>query len=321
MNDEEIRRLFERDDARPPRPGYWEEIQARLDGVDAELSATLPVAGPADAPTTVMASVPAPADENPDVTDTDVVPLRPSTMNINDYPRKTQRTIFVAAAAVLLVAVVGVGLLLASSGDDDSSGVASDDTSEPTIDTDGTTETSDSTTATTAGDDSTTSATTDSQETTASTTATTVDETTATTEPGLVNEAEAGLRFDFGIVERMEEVDGTVWIWFDRVSFTEEQLAGLDHQVEPRYELASDFHGGENVSTRLRTFPLADDATILLLDPAIAEAVCAGEESNTDPFEAFTVSPGLAEGWQPLTVSLTFDEGGEVTTVRDQTGC
>lgn len=288
MNEQEIRRLFERDEGRPPRPGYWDEIQARLEAVDAERAA--PGSGRSDPGTEATEA------NMTSVTDTDVTFIRPSNMNSNDNSRSTQRNLFLAAAAVLVVALIGAGLVLRSAGDDDTTGVASDDTSEQVDDTAASTATTRATTGdsadTTAGDDG----------------------------PDLVNEAEDGLRYDYGIVERMEEVDGTVWIWFDRAGFGEEQLAGLDHQVEPRYELASDWHGGENTNSRLRTFPLADDADILLLNPVAIEEVCAGGQAE-EPFEAFTPGAVLADGWQELTVSLTFNDSGEVTAIRDQTSC
>ncbi|MEM8924080.1 MAG: hypothetical protein AAGD35_11315, partial [Actinomycetota bacterium] len=251
--------------------------------------------------------------------------LRQSTMNINEYPRNTQRTLFLAAAAVIVVGLLWLGLLLQSSGDDAVSEVASEGSAEQ-VDGDN----SSSNPAETGGDDesaaSTTTPTTEAPETTDEATATTAaDDTETTAEAGAagpVNEAEDGIRFDYGIVERIEDVDGTVWIWFDRSGFGPDQLSGLDHQVEPRYELASDFHGGENVNPRLRTFPLADGAAILLLNPVIAEAVCAGDQTDAEePFEAFTAATVLAEGWQERTVSLTFNDSGEVTIVRDQTGC
>ncbi|MEM8924961.1 MAG: hypothetical protein AAGD35_15760, partial [Actinomycetota bacterium] len=252
MNDQEIGELFRTEDDPPPRAGYWEEIQARLEAVDAERARPR---------LTVVAPEPSVTGEKiPLRTDTDVTVLRQSTMNINEYPRNTQRTLFLAAAAVIVVGLLGLGLLLQSSGDDAVSEVASEGSAEQ-VDGDN----NSSNPAETGGDDesaaSTTTPTTEAPETTDETTATTgADDTETTAEAGAtgpVNEAEDGIRFDYGVVERIEEVDGTVWIWFDRSGFGPDQLSGLDHQVEPRYELASDFHGGENVNPRLRTFPLA----------------------------------------------------------------
>jgi len=282
MNDDEIRQLFEGDEARPPQPGYWGEIRARLEAVDAERSA--PIQTPPGERTEIS--------ENPD---TDVVLLRPSTMNINDYPRNTQRLLFLAAAAVLVVAVVGVGVILRPFGSGTNE-VASDET------TDQTDTAIESTTSTTTGDDD---------------TFTTVE----ADSPELVNEAEGDIRFDYGIIERMEEIDGTVWIWFDRVGFGPDQVTGPDHQAEPRYELASDWHGGENVNPRLRTFPLANDAEVLLLNPAVIEVVCGGGRTDEESYDVFVPQNVIAEGFESLAASLTFNDSGEVSLVRDQTNC
>ncbi len=140
------------------------------------------------------------------------------------------------------------------------------------------------------------------------------------------NQAEDELRFDYGMIERVEIVAGVTWIWFDRWTFG----AGLDANgntiiqqgveltEEPRWELASDWHGRGNANPRLRRYPLASDASVLELDPDDIVEVCGG--NFTHPYEFVETDAATLARHNGLS-SLTFNTDGAVTLVRDQRAC
>lgn len=131
------------------------------------------------------------------------------------------------------------------------------------------------------------------------------------------NEAESNLQFDYGKIDRFQTINGVDWIWFDRWSFGSDQLAGPELQSEPRWELASDWHGGGNVNPRLRAYPLAPDADVLVIDAGVYDAVCGGD-NVTGQFNASDLASLVA--LDGLT-SLTFDDNQHIVLVRDQRGC
>ncbi len=133
------------------------------------------------------------------------------------------------------------------------------------------------------------------------------------------NQAEPGLLFDYGDIVRIERIGDVDWIWFDRTGFTEEQLQGTDLRSEPRYELATDWHGGVNTNPALRTYPLAPGAQVLQIDPETIEAACAGAPFPGTEFIESDVATMLAI--DSRRVSLTFDDDYRVVLVRDQMGC
>ncbi len=135
----------------------------------------------------------------------------------------------------------------------------------------------------------------------------------------MINQAEPDLRFDFGDIVRIEQVDGVDWIWFDRSGFGEDQIQGPEHQSEPRYELATDWHGGINVNPKLRTYPLAPEVQVLQIDPEALKRSCAFEEFSGPTFIESDVPTMLAAGADR--VSLSFDEQVRVILVRDQMNC
>lgn len=109
----------------------------------------------------------------------------------------------------------------------------------------------------------------DEVETTTSTT--TAAEPSSTTQTGrepLINQVEPDLRFDYGEIIRYERVDGVDWVWFDHYSFGKRQ--GSELESEPRWEMATDWHGGSSLNARLRTYPLASEARTLEVDIGLA---------------------------------------------------
>ncbi len=196
---------------------------------------------------------------------------------------------------------------------DDSSTVSA---SEPTTSTTSSTTTSSTPTSSPATNSSTTSSTAvTSTETTPTSGVSTTSTTSGDEQP--VNQAEAGLRFDYGGIVRYERVDGVAWIWFDRYTFGD--LQGVELTEEPRWEMATDWHGGDNVNPRLRSYPLAPGARTLEIDPADFEAACADLNLPWDFIES-DVPALLTNGTAPL-ASLSFDADHRVVLIRDQRGC
>ncbi len=156
--------------------------------------------------------------------------------------------------------------------------------------------------------------------TTATTTETTVT-TTTTLADGPVNQAESGLKYDYGLIVSYEIVDGDTWISFDRGAFGINQLQGTALDFEPRYEMATDFHGGLNQNPRLRTYRLANDFQVLELDPDTFEAGCSADPVDVNYVES-DLDLLLATAYEDGSlVSLTFDSQVEVVLIRDQRGC
>jgi len=175
------------------------------------------------------------------------------------------------------------------------------------------------TTSTTARPTTLTSAASTSASTTsaATTTTTTTVASSATTqlEP-LTNQAEPGLRFDYGDIVRFERVDGVDWIWFDRYTFGDSQ--GVELVEEPRWEMATDWHGGGNVNPLVRTYPLAPGATTLEIDPTDFELACGDLTLPWEFIDSDVLT--LLEGGAAI-VSLTFDAQNRVVLIRDQRTC
>lgn len=220
------------------------------------------------------------------------------------------------AARVPLLPIALVAMLLASCSSSDPDGSAATATS-----------TTSTTSATSAGS-STTTAVTDTVPATTGTTDGAVDQGSTTTgtststtgdgvgETGPVNEAEAGLRFDIGVVTETGSTGGTRWIRFDRYQFFD--LQGSELAEEPRYELATDACC-RNDNPALRTYVLAEEAEVLRIDPTAFEAVCGGAFDHPWDFQAAELDPLLADGG--VFASLTFDDDRRVVRIREQTGC
>ncbi len=147
------------------------------------------------------------------------------------------------------------------------------------------------------------------------------------------NQAEEGLRYDYGEIERVEVVGGVTWVWFDRWTFGiglddaggYTTLQGVQHVVEPRWELATDWHGGGNMNPRQRRYPLSPSVSVLEIFPGAFDAVCGGETDTAGFLESdaatfFESDIATVAGHRRLS-SLTFNPDGEATLVRDQGNC
>ena len=144
----------------------------------------------------------------------------------------------------------------------------------------------------------------------------TTTESTAESGPdAMINQAESDLRFDYGQIMRAETVDGTNWIWFDRWSFADQ--AGPELDEEPRYEMATDWHGGANVNPKLRAYPLAPNVQVLELDPDDYVAGCEDLSLSWDFIDSDVQTLIDLEAL----VSLSFDANNAVLLVRDQRTC
>lgn len=209
--------------------------------------------------------------------------------------------------------------------------------SDPAVDERSQTETSTeaaSTTSTTAKTTSTTVETTSTnsaadQSTTVTTIAegdTTAESTAETTVAGSADgvsdqaatttDAEPGLRYDLGRVVEFEETDDGVVVVFDRYQLPDGTF-GPTLADEPSIVGASDV-GFVNENPKLRRYPVAAGAATLIADPAWLEMTCAGEAAGAPRY----VEGVLIDLLPTLpTVSLTFDSGGHVIVVRDQSGC
>lgn len=295
MNDDEISELFRPGDVPPRGPRYWQTIEATLTAVDHERAVGIAGSPPHDAAVTMLETV----ETN------GRVQRRQDMQTPIDFDRSTNRTWFLVAAASIVVVLAIGAVLLARNGQSTTTGVAEPAPPADTADDESTPTTADAPPSTQPPPEDT-----DLPSTPPS---------SIGSEP--INQAEPNLQYDYGFVESFETINGQVWISFDRSGFGEDQLSGPDLDFEPRYELATDFHGGLNVNPTLRTYPLAANASVLLLNPSTFEQTCAGEESEVPYLESdlvTLVSYAYSDG---ALVSLTFDERQEVSLVRDQRGC
>lgn len=146
---------------------------------------------------------------------------------------------------------------------------------------------------------------------------------TAVRPEGPVDERDwEGQRYDFGAVTEARRVGGEQVIDFDRYQLRDPDggfRSGRTLTEEPVLFGNSDTPF-KNVNPRLRTFTVADDATVIVLDP---------EWSCDDR------SPGDLPEWVPLSFdqlmafgggagrqdALTFDAEGRVSQIRLSRGC
>ena len=135
-----------------------------------------------------------------------------------------------------------------------------------------------------------------------------------------------GARFDIGVVTALTKVGALDAVALDRWSYTAPDGRLLDatsFDAEPivAWWQASPF---VNVNPRTRTFVLAPDVQVQLVDPAGRTTAC------VDPPPAAPQAPT----WTPATVAalsdpantgtvaiLTYDETGQVTKIRLTRGC
>ena len=135
-----------------------------------------------------------------------------------------------------------------------------------------------------------------------------------------------GARFDIGVVTAPTKVGATDAVALDRWSYTAPDgrlLDALTFDSEPivAWWRASPF---VNVNPRTRTFVLAPDVEVMLIDPAGRAAACA------EPPPAAVPTPT----WIPATVAalgdpantgtvaiLTYDDTGQITRIRLTRGC
>ncbi len=164
--------------------------------------------------------------------------------------------------------------------------------------------------------------------TTASSTATastTEEQTTTEQDPGTVNDAEDGLRFDVGHITSIEDIDGVTFIQFDRYQGYNENLvliSGVELQEEYIIGAITDWPF-INENPKLRSYPVTPSAQVLITSQdwlAGQDEFCGGDSSQIGvPIEF--VPTVLETGLSGVVASLAFDNLGWVTSLRFMLTC
>ena len=121
-------------------------------------------------------------------------------------------------------------------------------------------------------------------------------------------------RQDFGYVTGVEIRDGTTYLLFDRATLLtgEEGRAareGAGLPTEEGVEALSMFVQNDN--PRIRTVPLADDATV------IGGQELVGDQSQARPVDVQELADHIAESGEPLLVEMTYDAESLVDSVEE----
>ncbi len=162
--------------------------------------------------------------------------------------------------------------------------------------------------------------------TSSTTTASTSEESTTTEQdPGAVNDAEDGLRFDVGHITSIEDVDGVTFIQFDRYQGYDDNsvlISGVELQEEYIIGAITDWPF-INENPKLRSYPVAPSAQVLITSQdwlVGQDEFCGGDSSQIGvPIEF--VPTVLETGLSGVVASLVFDNLGWVTSVRFMLTC
>jgi hypothetical protein len=150
--------------------------------------------------------------------------------------------------------------------------------------------------------------------------------TTATsTTPAVATGDWDGARFDVGTIDGVTTTGAATSIALDRWSYTGPDGATVDAgglRAEPvvAWWRTSPF---SNVRVQTRTFVLAPDVEVLVLDPAGRATACAEPPPATPPVARWVESPSSSiEPSAPGEIAvLTYSDTGLVTRVRVTRGC
>ena len=135
-----------------------------------------------------------------------------------------------------------------------------------------------------------------------------------------------GAKFDLGVITARTKVGTMDAIALDRWSYTAPDgrlLDALSFDAEPivAWWRASPF---VNVNPRTRTFVLAPNVEVMLIDPAGRTAACAEPPPAAVPAPTWTSATvaALSDPANTGTVAiLTYDDAGQVSRIRLTRGC
>ncbi len=154
---------------------------------------------------------------------------------------------------------------------------------------------------------------------------TTEEQATTEKDPGTVNDAEDGLRFDVGHITSIEDVDGVTFIQFDRYQGYDDNsvlVSGVELQEEYIIGAITDWPF-INENPKLRSYPVAPSARVLITSQdwlAGQDEFCGGDSSQIGIPIAF-VPTVLETGLSGIVTSLVFDNLGWVTSIRFMLTC
>ncbi len=154
---------------------------------------------------------------------------------------------------------------------------------------------------------------------------TTEQQTTTEKDPGTVNDAEDGLRFDVGHITSIEDIDGVTFIKFDRYQGYDNNsdlVSGVELQEEYIIGAITDWPF-INENPKLRSYPVAPSAQVLITSQdwlAGQDEFCGGDSSQIGVPIVF-VPTVLETGLSGSVASLVFDNLGWVTSVRFMLAC
>jgi hypothetical protein len=175
----------------------------------------------------------------------------------------------------------------------------------------------------TVGATSTTSTTVASASTTTTTTTTIA---TGTTVAAAAAGEWDGARFDLGVITALSKVGARDAIALDRWSYTAPDGRRLDASSFDAEPIVAWWRSSPfvNVNPRTRTFVLAPDVQVQLVDPAGRATACAEPPPAAVPAPTWTSATvaDLSEPANTGTVAiLTYDDTGQVSRIRLTRGC
>jgi hypothetical protein len=147
---------------------------------------------------------------------------------------------------------------------------------------------------------------------------------TTTEVPELVGDWD-GAEYDIGVIKRMGELGGYRTIDFDRYSYDDPDrgvtdASGFTEEPIAYWWTESPFI---NIQEQLRTFVLADDVEVLVLNDEGVDRACA-DGGGPRPSPTW-VPVGVSYLEQPVATediaSLTYSDAGQVTRIRFTHGC
>jgi hypothetical protein len=141
--------------------------------------------------------------------------------------------------------------------------------------------------------------------------------------PALVGDWD-GAEFDVGVIKQVGELDGYRTIDFDRYSYEDPDRGVTDASAFTEEPIAYWWTESPfvNIQQQLRTFVLADDVEVLVLNDDGADRACNGTGPRPSPT---WVPVGVSYLEQPAATediaSLTYSDAGQVTRIRFTHGC
>ena len=135
-----------------------------------------------------------------------------------------------------------------------------------------------------------------------------------------------GARFDVGTIETLTSVGRNRAIGFDRYSFADPERGTIDAPSFDEEPLAAWWRTSPytNVRVQTRTFVLAPDVEVLVLDEADRASACAEPPPATPPEPSWTpadVDVLEDPAYVGAITTLTYSPTGQVTRIRYTHGC